>query len=263
MFPALEDAGNSVRLRLCPGAEQARALTRNGVVRLAALALPQQHGLVSRLCASDRDFALLAAAAGFGRSLYSEIADRAVADALQLDESGGPRTAAGFERVLENCRGRIADCGDEALRVAKSALMALKEARAALDTLNAPAFAGPRESVVRQLDALLAPGWARHTPEPWFHQLPKYLRAAARRAERTRNEVERDRKLQAQIIPYESALRELERAADPARPAPERERLRWMIEEFRVSLFAQELRTLFPVSAKRLDEQLRLARQEK
>ena len=193
MFPAIEDAGNSVRLRLCPGAEQARALTRGGIVRLAALALPQQHGLVQRTCAGDRDFTLLAATAGFDRALFGEIADRAVAEALELDEREGPRTAAGFEAAVENGRGRIADCGDEVLRVAKAALMSLKEARAALGTLNAPAFAGPRESVARQLDALLAPGWARHTPEPWFHQVPRYLRAAARRAERVRNEVDRQR----------------------------------------------------------------------
>ena len=89
------------------------------------------------------------------------------------------------------------------------------------------------------------------------------MRAAHRRAERARNDVERDRKLQAQVAPYQAALSRLDRSADAARPAPERERLRWMIEEFRVSLFAQELRTLQPVSAKRLDEQLRLAQREK
>ena len=109
---------------------------------------------------------------------------------------------------------------------------------------------------------MLVPGWVRHTPEPWFHQLPKYLRAAARRAERLCNEVERDRKLEGQVASYTAALRELARNSDPSRPAPDRDRLRWMIEEFRVSLFAQELKTLAPVSAKRLDEQLRLARRE-
>jgi ATP-dependent helicase HrpA len=123
-------------------------------------------------------------------------------------------------------------------------------------------FAGQCESLECQVAALLSPGWVRRTPEPWFHQLPKYLRAAARRAERVRNEIERDRKLAAQVAPYEGSLRELAGQADPARPAPERERLRWMIEEYRVSLFAQELRTLAPVSARRLDEQLRLARRE-
>jgi ATP-dependent helicase HrpA len=77
-----------------------------------------------------------------------------------------------------------------------------------------------------------------------------------------RNEAERDRKLDAQIAPYDAALRELASRADRSKPAPERDRLRWMIEEFRVSLFAQELKTLAPVSARRLDEQLRLARRE-
>ncbi|NJD31451.1 MAG: DUF3418 domain-containing protein, partial [Gammaproteobacteria bacterium] len=263
MFPAVEDAGSSVRLRLCPGAEQARTVTRAGIVRLAALAMPQQHDFVRRMCASDRDFTLLAATAGLGRSLFDEIADRAVADALELEEAGGPRTGGEFDALVDRVRGRVADCGAEVARVAKAVLMSHKEARTAVATLRAPVFAGQRDSVVRQLDALLAPGWVRHTPEPWFHQLPKYVRAAARRAERIRNEIDRDRKLQAQVIPYESALRELDRAADPARPARERERLRWMIEEFRVSLFAQEFKTLMPVSAKRLDEQLRLARAEK
>ena len=71
---------------------------------------------------------------------------------------------------------------------------------------------------------------------------------------------ERDRKLDAQVVPYETGLRALVARADPASPASEQQRLRWMIEEFRLSLFAQELRTLGPVSARRLEEQLRLAR---
>jgi ATP-dependent helicase HrpA len=141
-------------------------------------------------------------------------------------------------------------------------LVAAKEARAALEGLGGAVFAVQRQSIERQLKALLAPGWVRRTPEPWFHQLPKYLRTMARRAARVRNEVERDRKLDAQVAPYEAGLRELASKADPSKPAPERDRLRWMIEEFRVSLFAQELKTLAPVSAKRLDEQLRLARRE-
>jgi ATP-dependent helicase HrpA len=263
LFPAIEDTGSAVRLRLCPGSEQARAITRDGIVRLAALAMPQQHGLVQRMCAGHRELALLAATSGLGRPLFDEIADRAVADALEAVGGRTPRTAGEFDVLGDSARQRVAECGDEVLRVARSVLSALKDARAALGALGAPVFVGQRESVARQLDALVAPGWVRHTPDPWFHQLPKYLRAAQRRAERIRNEVERDRKLHAQVIHYESALRELERGSDPSRPAPEREHLRWMIEEFRVSLFAQELKTSMPVSAKRLDEQLRLAQREK
>jgi ATP-dependent helicase HrpA len=262
MFPAIEDAGAAVRLRLYPDAVRARQLSRDGVVRLAALALPQQHDLVRRLCASDRELPLLAASAGLGRSLFGEVADRAVADSLAMAGGNEPRTAGEFDSLVDSSRQHVADCGAEVVRVVRSVLLAAKEARAALEGLSGSAFAGQRESVERQLRSLLSPGWVRHTPEPWFHQLPKYLRTVARRAARVRNEVERDRKLEAQVAPYESALRALESGADRSKPAPERDRLRWMIEEFRVSLFAQELKTLAPVSARRLDEQLRLARRE-
>jgi len=262
MYPAIEDAGTAARLRLYPSAELARARSRKGVVRLAALAMPQQHEVVRRMCSSDREFALLTATAGLGKSIFDEIADRAVADACHTTDGHDPRTAAEFEARVEAGRARVADCGAEVLRVAKGALLALKDARAALGVLAAPVFVPQCEAVKRQLDELLAPGWARHTPEPWFFQLPKYIRAAGRRLERLRNEVERDRKLQAQVAPFEAALRDLNSGMDPERPSPERERLRWMLEEFRVSLFAQELRTLMPVSAKRLEEQSRLARKE-
>jgi ATP-dependent helicase HrpA len=260
LFPAIEDAGATVRLRLSPDAHQAAALTRDGIVRLAALAMPQQHDLVRRMCASDREFALLAASAGLGRALFDEVADRAVADALEATGAALPRNAAEFEALVDAARARVADCGAEVLRVARATLAALKEARGPLKALGAAVFESSRQTIEGPLDALVAPGWVRRTPEPWFHQLPKYVRAAQRRAERMRNDVERDRKLYAQVAPYESALQALDRVAELSQVASEREKLRWMLEEYRVSLFAQELRTLTPVSAKRLDEQLRLAR---
>jgi ATP-dependent helicase HrpA len=259
MYPGIEDSGTTVRLRLYPVAGQARAKSRAGVVRLAALAMPQQCDYLRQSCAADREFSLLAASCGSGKALFGELTDRAVEEALHAAQCPEPRTAAAFEAAIEAARGRVADRGTELVRLAKSVLLALKDVRAALDSLRAPALAGSRAAIARQVAALVGPGWLRETPDPWLRQLPKYLRAAARRAERLHSDVERDRRLEAQVQPYEAAWRELVRDGDAALPSPERERLRWMIEEFRVSLFAQELRTLLPVSAKRLDEQLRLA----
>ena len=263
MYPAIEDMGHSVRLRLLPGATQAARATCDGVTRLAALAMPQQHDLVRRGCAADRDLVLLAAASGMGSALFDEIADRAVADAIAASGRDQPRSAADFEKLVDAIRSGVAGQGDELQRCARSTLSALKEARSALDPLGTPALALARDSISQQVAALLAPGWLRRTPDPWLHQLPKYLRAASRRAARVRDAVERDRMLHDQLVPYEAALKELGLAREgTSGPAPEGERLRWMLEEFRVSLFAQELRTLRPVSAKRLDEQLALARSE-
>ncbi len=263
MHPGIEDTGDAVRLMLFPGATQATRATRDGVTRLAALAMPQQHDLVRRSCAADRELVLLAAASGMGSALFDEIADRAVADAIGASGRGGPRSAAEFDVLVDCVRSRVAEQGDELQRYARNTLAALKEARSALDALGAPAFAFARDSISQQVAALLAPGWMRRTPDPWLRQLPKYLKAASRRAVRARDAVERDRMLHDQLVPYESALRDLELArAGESTPAPERERLRWMLEEFRVSMFAQELKTLRPVSAKRLDQQLALARKE-
>ncbi len=86
------------------------------------------------------------------------------------------------------------------------------------------------------------------------------LKAAGRRVARLRGDIERDRRLEAQLAPYLAALRDLKREPDGIGGSDEVEQLRWMIEEFRVSLHAQDLRTLQPVSARRLDVQLARAR---
>jgi ATP-dependent helicase HrpA len=262
LHPGIEDTGGAVRLRLFPNAEVAVTASVHGIVRLAALAMPQQHDLVVRQCAGDRELALLAAAAGFDRGLFAEVADRAVADALRLDERHLPRTEAQFTAQVNAARADVAAHGEHVARAVKGVLTALKEARAALGPLVAPAFAAGRDSIQRQLAALLAPGWVRRTPAAAFSQLPKYVKAAARRAQRLRDDVHRDRKLDAQAAPFAEALRDLDAKCGPFGRGPELERLRWMIEEFRLSLFAQDLRTQGPVSARRLAAQLEKARDE-
>lgn len=263
MYAGIEDAGKAVNLRLYPDAMRARAATRRGVVRLAALELPQQHGLVARECATDRELALLTAAAGLDPRLFVEVADRAVADALRLDDLGSPTTADQFAARIDAARSEVAAHGDAVKRVVKSVLTAAKEVRSAMAALTAPAYAPGRKSIERQLSRLLATGWVRDVPAAVFPQLQKYVRAAARRAQRLRDDVARDRRLEAEVTPFETAWQALQRATvDAPGDRPELERLRWMIEEFRLSLFAQDLRTLAPVSAKRLEVQLGRARQE-
>jgi ATP-dependent helicase HrpA len=201
-------------------------------------------------------------AAGFGKELPGEIADRAVADAVLGQASELPRTRAQFEARVERGRGDVVDRAGEIARVVKAVLLALKDVRAQMSQSNGAPFAPVRGSVIEQLAELLAPGWVRDTPDGWWTQLPKYVRAIARRLERARGDVERDRKLQLQVEPYAQQVRRLRLSADLDMAGNERERLRWMVEEFRLSLFAQDLRTLLPVSAKRLEEQLQLALRE-
>ena len=158
--------------------------------------MPQQHDLVRRLCANDREFALLAATAGLGRALFDEIADRAVADALAVAGGKEPRTAGEFEALVDSSRQHVADCGAEVVRVGPVSA-AGGEGRAC--RARWAGRAGVRRAA--RIDRTAA---RRHCsrragcvtrPSRWFHQLPKYVRAVARRAERVRDDVERDRKL--------------------------------------------------------------------
>ena len=256
MFPMVVDEGSSVRLGLHLDAGAAAVLTRGGLTRLAALALPQQHTLVRRNAATDRELTLWLAAAGLGSEVFDEIADRAVATAT-LGEEALPADEAGFAARLEAGRSRIAEAGDEAIRVVRAAAQGLAEARSGLGALDAPAYAATRHAIESELAYLVQRGWVRTTPGIWFRQLPKYAQAVARRVARLRADPARDRRLAAQVEPWSRALRALEAASTEGSQDPRLAELRWAIEEFRLSLHAQELRTRAPISAQRLETLLR------
>jgi ATP-dependent helicase HrpA len=259
MYPTVLDEGSSVRLGLHPDAATATALTRSGLVRLAALALPQQHDLVRRNAAGDRELILWLAAAGFGREVFDELADRAVAAAV-LDEGPLPADEAGFTARLDAGRSRIAEAGDATIVVMRAVARELAQARSALASMTAPALASARRAIEADLARLFAPGWVRTTPEIWFRQMPKYAQAASRRVSRLGSDLARDQRLAAQVEPWSRALAALESASPEGRGDPRFIELRWAIEEFRLSLHAQDLRTRAPVSPQRLETLLRAAR---
>ena len=107
----------------------------------------------------------------------------------------------------------------------------------------------PPPGLERELSALLAADFLRATPYAQLAQLPRYLRAMKLRADRWRKNPAKDAERAAQLAPYVAAAAKL-RERDGG------EVLRWLIEEFRVSLFAQELGTAEPVSAVKLDRAL-------
>ena len=102
----------------------------------------------------------------------------------------------------------------------------------------------------------------RSVPRALWPHLPRFMKALARRLEKVPGNVKRDTDLARRVAPFAEEWARL--ASSGERPAvhPELDRLQWMIEEFRVQLFAQELRTALAVSEKRLDEQLVKSRAE-
>ena len=154
--------------------------------------------------------------------------------------------------VRQECPGRTLD-------VVNTAAHALADVtRARLLIADRPQAAASRD-VAGQLDNLFFARFITATPDPWFEHLPRYAAAAVARLEAAASNPARDAQLQAQVDEMEDLYAALTDAQPPGPLSPAVEEIAFLIEEFRVSLFAQQLRTSVPVSAKRIRQAVRAA----
>jgi ATP-dependent helicase HrpA len=260
-YPAVEDRGAAVARIEARNAAEAEATSRVGLTRLAMLALPQQVKYLSQRLSDDRELVLLSSGLPLAHPVPQSIAWRAFRDTFVADDAPIPRDETAFKALLE----KRADLGETADRLARIVLETFQEWRAvrqALDKMRTPAFIAAVADIDAQLATLLPPDFIESTQQRWLDRLPRYLKALRRRIERLQGNQARDAELAARVAPFSQALRAVVAQSAGLRSHPERDQLRWMIEEFRVSLFAQEIRTLMPVSEKRLAAQLERARAE-
>ena len=111
------------------------------------------------------------------------------------------------------------------------------------------------DDIESQLADLMPMRFITRTPPAQLKHLPRYLKAVGLRLEKLRNEPSRDAQKLAEIAPLQKAWRQLVSQRRGQRDARIDE-IRWLFEELRVSLFAQELRTPMPVSSRRLAKAL-------
>jgi ATP-dependent helicase HrpA len=261
VYPAVEDRITGVALVEARNAPAAEAISRAGIVRLAMLALPQQAKYVSKRVTDDRDLVLLSRGLSLRQSLADALTQRAFRECFLPEDVPLPRTAQDFTQVLDGRRAQLSEVADRLATTVTSTLKEWRAARAALDGLRTGSFADVVAEVNAQLGLLLPPDFIESTPRPWLDYLPRYLKAVNRRIERLPPNVRRDAELSAKVRPFATALRTFMAEPVISGVRPELEELRWMIEEFRVSLFAQELKTMVRVSEKRLEDQVRLVRE--
>ena len=262
VYPAVEDRGTGVALVEARTAAAAEALSRPGLVRLAMLALPQQVRYVHKRFADDRELVLLSRGVDLSAPLADALTKRSFRECFFSSETPLPRTEVEFAKRLEVHRASLSESADKLAALVLAIFKESRAARTALSALAPAAFAEPVDDINSQLQALLPPSFIETTPHPWLDYLPRYLKAITRRSERLAGNLRRDAELAAKVKPFAAAFRSLSAQRPAGLPAAHLETLRWMIEEFRVSLFAQELRTMMKVSEKRLGEQAELARAE-
>jgi ATP-dependent helicase HrpA len=250
--PALVDQGTHCSLEVFDDPETARLAHRNGLRRLFRLQLRQQilaleKGLAALAPVQMR--AMTLAAAGPIEPLDEQIVTAAL-DRVCLVEPW-PRDRAEFLARKDAARGRLSLVAQE---LARLAVQIIDEAIAASRKL-----AGLRDADAARLDMeqqiarLLGRRFLVDTPAESLAQFPRYLKAIALRLEKLRSDPMRDQARASEFAPLQARwLREF--AARKGIADARLEEFRWLLEELRVSLFAQELRTPFAVSVKRLEK---------
>ena len=247
-YPALVDEGDSVAIRLFDTRAAADGAMRGGVLRLVRLALKEQMKQLDKNLPGFTQAALLLRGVASPEELKDDLVS-AIADRAFIGEDELPRGEKAFEDLKQRARARL-----PAVREAGSRLFAAIADEYQRVT-TARALPQPAADVRAQLARLIYRGFLGATPWERLHDLPRYLKAAQRRLEKHAENPERDARHAASVAElwqrYEERAARLRRAGQPD---PRLEAFRWHIEELRVSLFAQELKTPYPVSFKRLEK---------
>jgi ATP-dependent helicase HrpA len=288
-YPALLDRGQSVALRLVDSPERAEYETHFGLRRLCLLAAEGElRAQVDWLPSLAKMKLHAATLPGFdlGRQLVELLAERAM-----VADQPVPRTKDQFAQFLAAGRGRIAWAVQELIALVGPIFEGFHQAHLAIDNVSGtgpvpPSVPGTRrvpsgklidlplpdgtrrvpdtaprwqyaiDDIRQQIAHLMAPQGFSKVPWQWLRQYPRYFRAICGRLENLPAAVPRDFEKFQEFQPrWQLFLEQARHDQNQAIFDPELMHLRWMLEEYRVSLFAQKLGTAIPVSPKRLEQQ--------
>jgi ATP-dependent helicase HrpA len=256
-YPTLIDRGETVSLQLADTPEKSAALVRQGIRRLFVLKMKKHlktqvdylPGLTQLLLHAAT---LPGGTNGFRLQLAECIADRAL-----YPDNKIPRKQIEFENLLKIAKNRISVAVQEVAQLVKPMLEHYHNIQMPLEgkLLSPQEYAA--NDLREQLFYLVEEGFLANTPWPWLWQYPRYLRAMKFRLDKlTAGGLLKDKQCHQVIAPlWERYLFCAEEHREREIHDPNLIHYRWMIEELRVSLFAQPLGTGITVSEKRLEDQ--------
>ena len=247
-FPALVDEGTSVSLKvLGTPAEQAAEHWR-GVRRLLLLTLPSPVKALQGRLTNVTKLALTRNPHGSVPAVLDDCAV-AAADALMAASGGVAWDAEGFERLREAVRPKLVPALEEVLAAVTGVLSSWYDLRTRLEAERRPALASSLADLRAHLDRLVRPGFVTATGYARLADVARALQALDVRLRQLPEDPARDRLHTAQVARVQAEVDDVARRVPPS---PELERVRWMVEELRISLFAPTMRTRGPISDKRI-----------
>ena len=258
-YPALIDTphelGHRVSLRLLGSKYQSAVKTREGIRRLYILkkkkAIRSQVNWLPELDNICLYAAGLLDKATLKRQLSERIADRAFFGSREKL----PRNAEQFLARLDNANDRIGGATQDVARLLPKIFEAYHQVKLAMETCGNNSSRFAYEDVKQQMANLMTSDFLITAPWPWLIHYPRFLQAVVYRIDRLGSgTAEKDRRATAEIDHYWQRMSQVD-VVHSERNREELDQFRWMVEEYRVSCFAQTLGTSLSISAKRLDKQ--------
>jgi ATP-dependent helicase HrpA len=248
-FPALVDVQDAVTIEVFDEPDVAAAKNRAGLRRLFALQIKDALKYLEKNIPDLQKMAVAYMPLGTADELKTQIIDVALDRAFLLDPL--PNDEITFKRRIEEGRGRLTLIANEVARLAGTILLEFGTAtRKIKDTKNAP---DATADCTAQLQRLMPKNFMAATPWPQLQHYVRYLKAITLRLDKYRADPARDAQRLTELKPQEQRYWRLVAERKGAQDARMLE-FRWLLEELRVSFFAQELRTPQPVSIKRLEK---------
>jgi ATP-dependent helicase HrpA len=253
VYPTLTLRAHCLEVQYEWSAEEARRSWREGAVRLARMMLERQaRDLEKSLAAS---VVLLLSASPYMNS--AELIDTLLQLGFRracFDETDAPRTRAAYESAVDQGRERLHPSVDDVSAVLSAWFKDASAVRQALADPRTRLLAEAAEESRQHLRRLFSHATIKTVSIDWLRQLPRYLKAELRRWERNAVRGGEPATMVPELRRWTARLEALEKQlAAELRWTPKIDELRFWIEEYRVSLYAQELKTLGPISTARLE----------
>ena len=248
-FPALVDLNDAVQIEVFDEVEVASQKHREGLRRLFALQIKDALKYLEKNIPDLQKMAVAYMPLGSADELRQQIIEVALDRAFLMDPL--PADELSFKKRIDEGRGRLTLIANEVARLAGVILIEFAAAtRKIKDTKNAPEATA---DCAQQLQRLVPKRFLALTPWTQLQHYARYLKAIVLRLEKWRSDPARDGAKLLELKPQEQRYWRL--VAERKGAVDDRMlEFRWLLEELRVSFFAQELRTPQPVSVKRLDK---------
>ena len=256
VYPALVDEGGQVKEGRFATQAEADYQHRRALQRLVLQQLPEQAKFLRSKLPGLSEMGMLYRELGRVEALAEDILLASVDECMLAPLAVLPRDGASLASITEAKRGdwikHVEALAKRVLDILKLWHHLQKRFKGRIDLAQAVAL----NDIKAQLSRLVYSGFVRETPSEWLKEYPRYLKAVEQRLEKVAGQVQRDRVWAGELTNlWEQYAARAAKHAQEGKYDPELVLYRWMLEEYRVSLFAQQLGTKMAVSDKRLSKQ--------